>query len=46
MKGRKQGLYKKITPGLRRRDARPRSYDVMYANSESTKAQIQDIYFP
>lgn len=46
MKGWKQWLYKKITPGLRKRDARPRHYDVMYANSESTKQQIEDIYFP
>ncbi len=46
MKWWKRWLYKKITPKLRRRDSKPRQYNVMYANSESTKQQIQDIYFP
>jgi len=45
MHGRKKRLYQYITPYLRRRDARPRQYDLMYANSESTQQQIQDIYF-
>lgn len=45
MKGWKRWLYKKITPWLRRWDSKPRVYDTMYANSESTKQQIMDIYF-
>ncbi len=46
MKGRKKLLYKKITPKLRRWDSKLRHYDTIYANSENTKQQIQDIYFP
>jgi len=46
MRGRKKKLYELITPRLRRRDAKPRSYDTIYANSESTKKQIKKIYFP
>lgn len=46
MKWWKRRLYKKITPILRRRDSQSRSYDIMYANSESTKKQIEEIYFP
>lgn len=42
----KKYLYKKVTPWLRRRDTRPRHYDLMYANSQSTKTQIQNLYFP
>lgn len=45
MKWWKQWLYKKITPSLRRWDSKPREYDLIYANSESTKKQIQEIYF-
>jgi glycosyltransferase involved in cell wall biosynthesis len=46
MTGRRKKLYQFITPRLRRRDAKPRSYDIIYANSESTKKQIKKIYFP
>lgn len=46
MTGWKKKLYQYITPRLRRRDAKPRSYDIIYANSESTKKQIKKIYFP
>ena len=46
MRWRKKKLYEKITPRLRTWDKKPRSYDVIYANSESTKKQIKDIYFP
>lgn len=45
MNGRKQWLYKKVTPRLRRRDTQQRNYDTIYCNSESTKSQIEDIYF-
>ena len=44
MKGRKQRLYIRITPYLRRRDSKRRTYDSIYANSESTKQQISTIY--
>lgn len=46
MSGWKKKLYQYITPRLRHRDAKPRSYDIIYANSESTKIQIKNIYFP
>lgn len=46
MKSWKRRLYKKITPKLRRRDSRPRHYDKIYANSESTRRQIKSLYFP
>lgn len=46
MQGRKKKLYELITPRLRLRDTKPRIYDTIYANSESTKKQIKDIYFP
>jgi glycosyltransferase involved in cell wall biosynthesis len=46
MKGRKKKMYQYITPRLRRRDAKPRSYDTIYTNSASTKKQIKKIYFP
>ena len=46
MSGRKRRLYKTVTPRLRERDSLPRSYDVIYANSKSTKRQIKNIYFP
>lgn len=42
----KKKLYQFITPRLRRRDSKPRLYDVIYANSESTKQQIKKFYFP
>lgn len=44
MTGRKQRLYIRITPYLRRRDSKIRNYDIIYANSESTKQQISKIY--
>lgn len=46
MSGRKKKLYTFITPRLRRWDTKTRQYDIIYANSESTKKQIKDIYFP
>jgi hypothetical protein len=46
MTGRKKKLYEFVTPRLRRRDKKSRSYDIIYANSESTKKQIKNIYFP
>lgn len=46
MSGRKKKLYTMITPRLRRWDSKTRKYDIIYANSESTKKQIKDIYFP
>lgn len=46
MSGRKKKLYTFITPRLRRWDTKTRHYDTIYANSESTKKQIKDIYFP
>ena len=46
MTGLKKKIYEFITPKLRRRDEKPRSYDIIYTNSESTKKQIKKIYFP
>lgn len=46
MTGRKKKIYERVTPRLRHRDKRLRSYDTIYANSESTKKQIKNIYFP
>lgn len=42
----KKWLYKKITPYLRSWDSISRKYDIIYANSENTKQQVQNIYFP
>lgn len=44
MSGRKKRLYQAVTPYLRRRDRRVRHYDIIYANSQSTKSQISSIY--
>lgn len=44
MTWRKKRLYSTITPYLRRRDSKARSYDIIYANSESTRKQISKIY--
>lgn len=46
MSGRKQRLYRCITPKLRRRDSAIRNYDHILANSQSTKQQIEQLYFP
>lgn len=46
MSGRKQWLYRLVTPQLRKRDSQHRNYDRILANSLSTKEQIQHLYFP